>query len=48
MDRQKAERLLHCVSILKEMEAQPDITRREISEKTGISLMTIGKLCALF
>lgn len=48
MDRQKAERLLHCVSILKEMEAQPDVTRREISEKTGISLMTIGKLCALF
>lgn len=48
MDRQKAERLTHCVSILKAIEERPNLSRREIGEKTGISLMTIGKLCALF
>lgn len=47
MDAQKALRLSNCISLLTTIEKNEGITRKGISEKTGLSLMTVGKLCSL-
>lgn len=47
MDAQKALRLSNCISLLTTIEKNEGITRKGISEATGLSLMTVGKLCSL-
>jgi len=47
VDAQKALRLSNCISLLTTIEKNEGITRKGISEKTGLSLMTVGKLCSL-
>jgi len=47
MDAQKFIRLSNCLSVISSTEAAKHITRKEIAEQTGLSLMTVGKLCDL-
>ncbi|MBE6640305.1 MAG: MarR family transcriptional regulator [Ruminococcaceae bacterium] len=47
MDVQKLQRIENCLAMLHCLEAREPISRKQISEETGLSLMTVGKLCAL-
>lgn len=46
MDSQRIQRLSNCVSVLETIEKHGMISRKQISDETGLSLMTVGKLCA--
>ncbi len=47
MDSQRIQRLFNCISVLETIERAGHISRKQISDETELSLMTVGKLCAL-
>ncbi|MBQ2733714.1 MAG: hypothetical protein IJF74_06115 [Clostridia bacterium] len=47
MDAQGVQRLSNCISVLEAVEKAGLISRKQISDETGLSLMTVGKLCTL-
>ncbi len=47
MDSQRIQRLTNCISVLEAIEKAGIISRKQISDETGLSLMTVGKLCTL-
>lgn len=47
MDSQRIQRINNCISVLEIIESAGYISRKQISDATGLSLMTVGKLCSL-
>ena len=47
MDAQRSQRILNCISVIESIEKAGYISRKQIADETDLSLMTVGKLCAL-
>ncbi len=47
MDAQRIQRISNCISVLETIEKAGFISRKQISDETNLSLMTVGKLCTL-
>ena len=47
MDVQKNQRLANCMAMMQVIEANGSASRKDIADKTGLSLMTVGKMCSI-
>jgi DNA-binding MarR family transcriptional regulator len=47
MDIQKYQRISNCLAMMRAIEENGSASRKEIGDRTGLSLMTVGKMCAV-